>query len=210
MLNLNFIILILQVIGGGEGIDMPQPAKPLPVFETWDMYFEIMDKFAKKVNKTDNGWFWLGKPLIRNGKPTYGAFSWKGKSYPAHRFSWYLRHRIDPGPDMLVLHIPGVAQGKLDVDPDHLKLGTNYDNMQDRKLEGIPCGFPPNKGETNPMYGVLGEAHHNCTLSWETIQQMRADWETGKYKYYRELAAKYNCDRSYANAIILKRVRKTE
>lgn len=82
-----------------------------------------LNKFMKKVAKQPNGcWLWTG---ANNYK--YGHFTLNNEIY-AHRSSFIL-HGNEIPKGMLVLHKCDVP---LCVNPDHLFLGTQKDNMQDK------------------------------------------------------------------------------
>lgn len=84
-------------------------------------------RFMKKVKKSNNGcWLWTG------AKSRYGYFKSCGKSERAHRYSWIL-FRGDIPDGMFVLH---KCDNPLCVNPDHLFLGTQTDNMRDAQTKG--------------------------------------------------------------------------
>ncbi len=84
--------------------------------------------FMQKVNKTASGcWEWTGA----RGRDGYGKFD----DYPetlAHREAWRL-FKGDVPPGTSVLHH---CDNPPCVNPDHLFLGTQYDNVQDCKKKG--------------------------------------------------------------------------
>lgn len=85
-----------------------------------------MERFWAKVDKTGDCWNWTSV-----GK-RYGQFSVGGKLLLAHRVSWSLSN--GPIPDGLhVLH--RCDNGKC-VNPEHLFLGTHFDNMRDKVSKG--------------------------------------------------------------------------
>jgi len=92
----------------------------------------IEPRFWRFVDKLPNGcWMWCGATM-KNG---YGTFSVNGRAHLAHRVSWELRH--GPIPEgMQVLHNCPDGDSPDCVNPDHLFLGTNTDNMADKVAKG--------------------------------------------------------------------------
>jgi hypothetical protein len=85
-------------------------------------------RFWAKVEKTDGCWLWRGA----KSSGGYGCIGWDGKIVGAHRASWLLRHGIIPGG----LHVLHKCDTPACVNPAHLFLGTNLDNMKDRNAKG--------------------------------------------------------------------------
>jgi HNH endonuclease len=101
-----------------------------------------MKNFWDKVKKGKGCWEWTGY-IHPSG---YGMFRFQGKTPMAHRVAWILTHGEIPR-GMKVLHrcdYPGC------VNPDHLFLGTQRDNVLDMYGKGR---------------GVAGERHHRSKLS---------------------------------------------
>ncbi len=82
--------------------------------------------FGYEVNDT-GCWIWQG--YTSGG---YGAFKMNGKHQKAHRVS-YLIHKGEIGKGLVVLHSCDVP---LCVNPDHLSLGTQADNIADMGRKG--------------------------------------------------------------------------
>ena len=118
------------------------PVKTLLHHRAIQPVIPIEERFWAKVKKTDTCWLWLGahNPL------GYGRIGMKHKSYLTHRLSYELSY--GPIPDGLFVchHCDTPACVK----PDHLFLGTHWDNIQDmmhkhryltpRRLKGIVKG----------------------------------------------------------------------
>jgi hypothetical protein len=92
------------------------------------------ERFWSKVEKGPDCWLWLGGLARGNsGKSSlqYGFFmtgTYKSKKqWIAHRFSYYLTYGEIPA-GLMVRHM---CHNTKCVRPDHLKVGTHKDNMQD-------------------------------------------------------------------------------
>ena len=98
----------------------------------------------------------------------YGQFRHAGKIKRAHRVAWELANGEIPK-GLLVLHKCDVPEC---VNPDHLFLGTQKENMQD-------CSKKDRVARNNLP---KGEAHHKAKLTRDDvsiIKQKLADGETG-------------------------------
>lgn len=86
----------------------------------------ISKRFFDKVEKLDTGcWLWTGYRQPNNG---YGKFSMGGHLMMAHRAAYEIFVGDIPK-GMLVLHS---CHNPACVNPDHLRLGDQADNMQDK------------------------------------------------------------------------------
>lgn len=84
------------------------------------------ERFYKKIEKTESCWLWTGASRY------YGNF-WDGLKYVnAHRFSYKINKGTIPK-GMVVMH---TCDTPLCVNPEHLKLGTQKDNLQDMYSKG--------------------------------------------------------------------------
>ena len=100
----------------------------------------LEERFWFKVNKTDYCWEWVG------GKNSsgYGTI-YNEKTVLVHRLSWQI-HFGDIIEGLCVCHS---CDNKKCVNPDHLFLGTQQDNMNDMVEKG---GNNSPKGEKNGMH----------------------------------------------------------
>ena len=87
------------------------------------------EKFESKINKQENDcWIWKGKKILDG----YGRLCLNGKNFYAHRLSYEIyKGEIPKG--MFVCHTCDVRDC---VNPDHLWIGTNLDNINDAIKKG--------------------------------------------------------------------------
>lgn len=119
----------------------------------------ISDRFLEKAIPEPNSgcWLWIG---AMDGKG-YGSFSLNRRSIPAHQVSWLLFRGEKNG---LVCHH---CDTPICVNPDHLFLGTNTDNMRDMVRKGR-------------MKSTKGEANGRARLTEEAARAAIADPRTAK------------------------------
>lgn len=121
----------------------------------------LNDRFWSKVNKntTTGCWEWTASTQW-NG---YGQFrSPKGNTVKAHRYSYELEN----GPinkNMSVLH---VCDNPKCVNPSHLFLGTQQDNIKDK---------------VNKNRQLRGEASPTSVLISDQVIKIRNLWDSGNY-----------------------------
>jgi len=152
-----------------------------------DVLDDVRDRFWSKVNLNGpNGcWEWVGG----REKSGYGSFHIDGGMRKAHRVSWILTNGPIPFSEghhgTCVLHR---CDNPCCVNPHHLFLGTNRDNMLDMV----------SKGRGNK---ISGEQHHNTKLSAEQVKEIREKYAAGLGSH-RKLAKEYGVVKSQIGKIV--------
>jgi hypothetical protein len=108
------------------------------------------DLFWSKVKKTPGCWVWQAG-VDEHG---YGEVRVKGRKWKAHRYAY----TILVGPIPRGRHVLHTCDNRLCIKPDHLWLGTNASNNQDRH----------NKGRD-----AVGERQGNAKLTKRAIRDIR-------------------------------------
>jgi hypothetical protein len=96
------------------------------------------ERFWEKVDRLGDCWLWTSS-LHTNG---YGLFTLGGKSRRAHQLAWEWHHERVRPQGMVVMH---TCDERRCVRPDHLRLGTQLENIEDRRQKGRSC-----RGEGSP------------------------------------------------------------
>jgi hypothetical protein len=136
---------------------------PQPTIETLPSFYDV---------KADTG-CWLWNHMV------YGGRGWVlrgrgGPREPAYRFVWeLLRGEIPDG--LNVCHDCPGGDNPLCVNPDHLFLGTQRENLIDASRKGRL---------------KVGEANKLSRLTVEQVREIRAKYEAGGVSY-RQLASEY-------------------
>lgn len=123
----------------------------------------------------DDCWDWQGGRV-----DGYGIICIEGQNLKAHRISYeWARGPIPP-----TLSVCHSCDNRRCVNPAHLWLGTNADNVADKVAKGRGARFP---GEDNPA-AVLGA---------DDVRAMRADTSSS----HTDIARKYGVSRSTVSLI---------
>jgi hypothetical protein len=141
-----------------------------------------LDNFWNKVNKTNNCWEWQG--CVDNDG--YGRIQINKVRWKTHRLSYHI-HKGNIPSNLVVCHS---CDNPKCVNPDHLWLGTQIQNTQDRDQKG--------RHRISPS---LGESNGSSRFTNEQIEFIRTSSLSG-----RELSRQFNVS---DNAIYNIRLRKT-
>jgi len=119
----------------------------------------MQTEFLKRVQKTDNCWIWIGAKSYCKG---YGFYRTKR----AHRIAYELW--VNPIPDGLVVRHK--CDNGLCVNPQHLEVGTQADNMRDKVERGRQA-----KGEKHAkaFKRPNGENHKNSKLKDDEVREIK-------------------------------------
>lgn len=88
-----------------------------------------VDRFWSQVTRTDGCWIWTGTGIEANG---YARIKVNGERILVHRMSWVMAFGSVPS-GLVVCHRCDVP---LCVNPDHLFVGTQKDNIADMMAKG--------------------------------------------------------------------------
>ncbi len=144
------------------------------------------ERFWSKVDKSGECWNWIAG---KSDKGSGSFFDANHRIVSAYRFSYELAN--GPIPDKLfVCH---TCDNRACVNPAHLFLGTQVDNMRDMKEKG--------RGRTNDK---RGENNPSAKVTADTIREIRRIHAAGGITQ-RELARRYGMGYVNMSQILLKK-----
>lgn len=136
-------------------------------------------RFWTHVRKTNTCWLWTAGKFRRG----YGSFKFNGKTVKAHRFSYELH----VGPIPPKLYVCHHCDNTSCVRPDHLFVGTQFDNMRDM-------------AKKKNYLDRSGEHNANAKLTKDTISEIRQEAKSDTTQ--KRLAQKFGISRSQIGRIV--------
>lgn len=134
----------------------------------------VEERFWAKVNKTNSCWLWTaGTYPVGYGKFAVANGTSASTTIGAHRMAWRLTYG-DPGTQ----HVLHRCDNRLCVNPAHLFLGTNFDNIADMVAKNRQS-----RGESSGLNTL-------------TEQDVRAIRKAAVHQRQCELAAQYGVSRA--------------
>ncbi len=138
------------------------------------------DRFWSKVDKRgpDECWPWIGQ--VKSGG--YGNITHGTRLFAAHRVAYQLTHGDESLSD-LELQVCHSCDNRACVNPAHLFLGTNLDNLRDMRAKGR--GYIP----TGAEFRARGEEHWKSKLTAAKVLEIRRRTRAGESN--RDLAEEF-------------------
>ena len=144
------------------------------------------ERFWLYVEKCEGGcWEWRGH-LNKKG---YGKIGKDGKNMGSHRLSYELHHPLTNPMNDIKLFVLHSCDNPKCVNPSHLSLGTQQDNMTDMTNKGRRLGV------------TQGEKHHQSKLTEQQVIEIRTRY-TGIRGQQQQLATEYGVSRKTISNII--------
>lgn len=155
-------------------------------------------RMERRTEKMPNGcWEYRGY-ILRGGYP---SFNIDGKTRNAHHAAWIIVNGPIPSPDLVVCH---KCDNKLCVNPDHLFLGTQLQNIADKMVKGRQAKGDRIWTRSHPELIKRGEASPNSKLTEDDVRAIRTSYNLKEANQY-ELAARYGVSQRLVFNVIHRR-----
>jgi len=151
---------------------------------------DVLERFWSKVEKADGCWLWKAGTTT---SMKYGCLSILGISVPSHRISWIIANKKDVPKGLVILHECDVPAC---VNPQHLRLGTQSENIKDMWAKGRGKVIQNSKSELR-----CGSKSPVSKLTEKEVIRMREIHSQGIMNI-EELAKLYAINQSTASRII--------
>jgi hypothetical protein len=154
-----------------------------------------------KIGPDDVCWDWQAS---KHGQG-YGLFKLKSRTEFAHRIAWRIAHKSDIPNGLCVLHS---CDNPACVNPAHLRVGTQQDNMDDKVTRGRqartgalrPATGMNSGAHTHPEKRARGVKNGRSKLTVEQVQEIRARSKKGESQ--SAIARSFEVHRTQIGAIV--------
>lgn len=144
--------------------------------------FPIADRLARLTKRGPMCWTWNGAKNTYG----YGTITYQGRTHLAHRLAYAVTY--GPIPDgMMVLHC---CDNPACVNPAHLRVGTQFENMQDAAAKGRL---------RTPRIAMFGSTNPSAKLTERKVRKIRKRLSQGEDQHV--VAARYGVSRSLIGQI---------
>lgn len=145
---------------------------------------DALTRFMSKVQKTDSCWIWTGCKA-QHKKQIRGSFYLNGRNLNAHRAAWILL-RGDIPEGLCVCH---TCDNAICVNPEHLFLGTQLDNMRDCAQKGRIVSVSKRQSHCNRGHALVDSNRTNVSSKMRRSGQCRECFLMQQRKrYWRDKA----------------------
>lgn len=123
-----------------------------------DRFWKYVDKSSEIIEPSvdEPCWIWIGTKDDK-GYGRIGEGGHYGRMVLAHRLSYMIKY----GEFDKVLYVCHRCDTPICVNPAHLFLGTQYDNMKDAKEKGRTASGERNGSKIHPERTPRGDAHYS-------------------------------------------------